>query len=340
MKKRNTLLFLILTFSLIPTFLICVCIGPENIPIPTVLKVLYLGIVNNHHNSISVFYDIIWRIRIPRVLASFVAGAALSIAGLLLQILFRNPIVGPWVLGVESGSVLAVGLLILAGALVVPGGVTSPWAIFAAALVGALAVMMIIIVLAGVVRSIVTLLLIGVTIGYLCSALLSILEALATKIQLQAFVMWSLGSLGAVTWSQLKVMSIIFILCLILSVICGKGLNAYILGEEHAKTLGVNIRAVRIMVILTSSILTAVITAFAGPIAFIGLAVPHIARLLYRTADSRILVPASAVIGAIVTAYCDLASRMILAPVELPISTTTSLFGAPILIMLLTRRRA
>ncbi|NPA70080.1 MAG: iron ABC transporter permease [Crenarchaeota archaeon] len=339
MKSRHIILFSILLLSLIPTFLICVCVGPEYIPPLKVLSILYSGIVGNNHSS-TVFYDIVWRIRVPRVIASFIAGAALSISGLLLQILFRNPIVGPWVLGVESGSVLAVGLLILAGALVVPGGVTSPWALFAASLIGALAVMFIVLILAGVVRSIVTLLLIGVTIGYLCSAMLSILEALATKIQLQAFVMWSLGSLGAVTWSQIKVMTLVFIPCLVLSIICGKGLNAYILGEEHAKTLGVNVRIVRIMVILVSSILTAVITAFAGPIAFIGLAVPHIARLLYRTADSRILIPASAIIGAVVTAYCDLASRMMLAPVELPISTTTSLFGAPILIMLLTRRRS
>ncbi len=339
MKRRYLILFSILAFSLIPTFLICTCVGPEYIPPLEVLKILYSGILGNNHHISTVFYDIVWRIRVPRVIASFIAGAALSISGLLLQILFRNPIVGPWVLGVESGSVLAVGLLILAGALVVPGGVTSPWALFAASLIGALAVMFIVLILAGVVRSIVTLLLIGVTIGYLCSAMLSILEALATKIQLQAFVMWSLGSLGAVTWSQIKVMTLVFVPCLVLSMICGKGLNAYILGEDHAKTLGVNVRAVRIMVILVSSILTAVITAFAGPIAFIGLAVPHIARLLYKTADSRILVPASAIIGAIVTAYCDLASRMMLAPVELPISTTTSLFGAPILIMLLTRRR-
>ncbi len=337
---KNILILLTLSTLLIPTFIICTCIGPVNIPIKYILKVLICGILHkNVDNSVIQYFDIIWRIRIPRVLTSFIAGACLSVSGLLLQILFRNPIVGPWVLGIESGSTLAVGLLVLTGSLVVPGGINNPWTLFLTSLIGALAVMFVVLSIAGVVRSIVTLLLIGIMIGYICSAILNILEVFAKNIQLHAFIIWTLGSLGYVTWRELFVIISISIPCILLTGILSKSLNAYILGEDYAKTLGVNIRLVRILVILLSSILTAIITAFTGPIAFIGLAIPHIARLIFKTSDSRILIPATAIIGSLILSYCDLIARTALSPIELPISTTTSLIGAPIVIILLLRYR-
>ncbi len=341
-NSKNILLLIFLSLLLLPTFIVCTCIGPVYIPVKYIIKIIIIGLLHNSknlNNPLSEYYDIIWNIRLPRVITGFIAGACLSISGLLLQILFRNPIVGPWVLGVESGSTLAVGLLVLAGTLIVPGGITNPWTLFLTSLIGALAVMMIVLSIAGIVRSIVTLLLIGVMIGYMCSAVLNILEVFARNIQLHAFIIWSLGSLGYVTWSQLFVICVISIPCMLLTLLISKSLNAYILGEEYAKTLGVNIKIVRILVILLSSILTAIITAFTGPIAFIGLAIPHIARMIFKTSDSRVLIPASAIIGALITSYCDLAARTLIIPVELPISTVTSLIGAPIVITLLMRYR-
>ncbi len=347
MFYKNTFLLILFTFLIFPTVIIYISVGPVHIPFSEVMKILYIGIMKsigfkNAHSTNSNFfeyYDIVWRIRLPRVLAGLIAGACLSVAGLLLQVLFRNPIVGPWVLGVESGSMLAVGLLVLAGALAIPGGVTSPWAIFTASLAGSLCVMFLVLSIASIVRSVVTLLLIGIMIGYICSAVLSILEVLARSIQLHAFIIWSFGSLSFITWTQLKVMTYIALPCVISSMLLGKYLNAYLLGEEYAKTLGVDIRKVRIVIILLASILTSIITAFAGPIAFIGLAVPHIARLILRTSDARYLIPASALLGALLTVYCDLAARTVLSPQELPISTMTSLIGAPIVISLLMKRR-
>ncbi len=345
MYIRQISILLLLSILLIPTFFIYICLGPVKIPMNYIMKVLALGIDKAFNSKLMVpqslveYFDIIWKIRLPRVLAGFLAGAALSVSGLLLQVLFRNPIVGPWVLGVESGSALAVGLLVLAGALAVPGGITSPWAIFAASLMGSLAVMMLVLSIASIVRSIVTLLLIGIMIGYICSAVLSILEVLARNIQLHAFIIWSFGSLSFVTWSQLKLIALVSLPCILLSILLGKCLNAYLLGEDYAKTLGVDVRNMRVVIILLASILTAIITAFTGPIAFIGLAVPHIARLILKTNDARLLVPASALLGSILTVYCDLAARLILSPQELPISTMTSLIGAPIVITLLMRRR-
>ncbi len=345
MHVRQISVLLVLSTLLVPTFFIYICLGPINIPVKYVLNVLVLGLDKAFCSKLAIplnlveYFDIVWKIRLPRVLASFLAGAALSVSGLLLQILFRNPIVGPWVLGIESGAALAVGLLVLAGALAVPGGITSPWAIFASSLMGSLAVMMLVLLIASIVRSVVSLLPTGTMIGYTCRAVLSILEVLARSIQLHAFIIWSFGSLSFVTWTQLKLMALVALPCILISTLLGKCLNAYLLGEDYARTLGVNVQNMRIAIILLASVLTAIITAFTGPIAFIGLAVPHVARLVLRTNDARILVPASALLGSVLTAYCDLAARLILSPQELPISTMTSLIGAPIVIILLLRRK-
>jgi iron complex transport system permease protein len=282
--------------------------------------------------------QMLWEIRFPRAVAAAFGGASLAVGGLLLQIFFRNPIVDPFVLGISSGATLAVGAVLLAG-LAVGKGAVSPYLMNLAALAGAALVLVLVVAVAGRVRSAVTLLLVGLMIGYLCSAGSNILVAVAEKEKVHAFVLWTLGSFSGFTWDEVGILAVCatgliggaYLLC--------KPLNALLLGEDYARSLGVNLRTARVLLVLLASGLAAIVTAFAGPVGFVGLAAPHLARLLLGTADNRYLIPAAALVGAVITGGCDLVARLILSPVELPLSAVTALFGAPLVISLLLRRR-
>ena len=257
----------------------------------------------------------------------------------MLQVFFRNPIVGPYVLGISSGATLAVGLVMLGG-LSMGLSAIHPFFLSLAAFCGALGVMVIIVATASRVKSIVTLLIIGLMMGYLCYAATSILIAFAEKEKVKGFVLWQMGSFSGFTWQELYLVILLGIPLLIGAYLMSKPLNAFLLGEDYAKTMGVNIRLFRFLIIIFSSALAGLVTAFAGPVAFIGLAIPHLARLTFGTSDNRILIPGAVLIGAIVTLLCDLVARTIFSPVELPLSAVTSLFGAPVVIGFLLKRRA
>lgn len=332
MRIKNTTIFIGLIIGMILTFLVCVAFGSVKIEFKEIIDVVLRGMDNTEH------YKIIYNIRIPRVLATMVGGACLAVSGILLQIFFKNPIVEPYILGVSSGSTLAVALMILGGYTLGFENITS-MSIFVAAFIGALIVMSVVILFASKVKNITTLLIIGIMTGYVCSGITNVLQSFANSEKLKEFTVWSMGSFSGFTWEKVEILILIGMLGLLMSIFIIKPLNAFLLGEEYAKSIGINIKFFRFLVVFISSILAAIVSAFAGPIGFIGLAVPQISKLILKTSDNRVLIPVVIFLGSIVTAICDLISRVILSPIELPISTITSLLGAPIVVMLLMKRK-
>lgn len=330
---KTSILFIILIAALLFTFLLNVGIGSIKIEITEVARIL-LG----QPAQDPVHESIIYKIRLPRALATIIGGASLAVAGLLLQVFFRNPIVGPYILGISSGSTLAVGLVLLAG-VTFGVGFTSPLLLFLASFIGALSVMVLVLAIATKVKSIVTLLVIGLMVGSLTGAITSFLMAFAEAEGVHRFVMWGQGSYSGFTWSQVRVLAIIGIPLIFSTLLICKPLNAFLLGEDYAKSMGVPIKIFRYVIVTLASMLAALITAFTGPIAFIGMAVPHLGRTIFQTSDNRILIPATILLGATVTSLCDLLARTLFSPVELPISAVTSFFGAPIVVFLLMKRR-
>lgn len=286
----------------------------------------------------STMSAIIWKIRIPRAIAAVFGGAFLAVSGLLLQVYFRNPIVGPFILGISSGATVMVSFVMLT-TLTVGMTVLSPFMTTIAAFAGAYGVMLIVVTVASRVNSGITLLIVGLMMGYLCHAVTSVLTALAEKEKIKGFVLWQLGSFSGFKWSEIGILLIFGGLILLLVYLLSKPLNAFLLGETYAASMGVNIRRFRILILLCACALAGMLTAMAGPVAFVGLAVPHMARLIFQTSDNRILIPGACLVGAVVTSLCDLIARMLLSPVELPLSAITAFFGAPIVISLLLKRR-
>lgn len=304
--------------------------------IPYSLAEIWHVLLNPQEASIT--STIIWNIRIPRAIAAVFGGAYLAAAGLLLQIYFRNPIVGPYILGISSGASLMVSVVMLTS-------VTVGWTFFTpfistlAAFVGAYGVMLIVLAIATRIQGGVTLLIVGLMMGYLCGAVTAILTALAEKDKIKGFVLWQLGSFSGFKWDEIWILLIFGGCILTLLYLQSKPLNAFLLGEEYAASMGVNIRRFRLLLLLCACALAGMITSMAGPVAFIGMAVPHMARLSFGTSDNRILIPGACLMGALVTSLCDLIARTVLAPVELPLSAITAFFGAPIVIALLLKRR-
>ncbi len=289
-------------------------------------------------DSGSTMGAIIWKIRIPRAIAAVLGGAFLAVSGLLLQVYFRNPIVGPFILGISSGATVMVSLVMLT-TLTVGMTVLSPFMTTVAAFVGAYGVMTIVVAVASRVKSGITLLIVGLMMGYLCHAVTAVLQALAEKEKIKGFVLWQLGSFSGFKWSEISLLLIVGGLILLGIYLLSKPLNAFLLGETYAASMGVNIRRFRVLILLCACALAGMVTSMAGPVAFVGLAVPHMARLVFQTSDNRILVPGACLVGALVASLCDLIARMLLAPVELPLSAITAFFGAPIVIGLLLKRR-
>lgn len=281
---------------------------------------------------------IIWKIRLPRTFGAAMGGAYLAVSGLLLQVFFRNPIVGPFILGISSGATVMVSLVMLTS-LTLGLTVFNPYMTTIAAFAGAYAVMILVLFVSARVKNGVTLLIVGLMMGYLCSAVTAILSALAEKEKIKGFVLWQLGSFSGCKWSEIGVFFVMGGALLVFCYSLSKPLNAFLLGEEYAASMGVNIKRFRIFIPLCACALAGMVTSVAGPVAFIGLAVPHMARLSFGTSDNRILIPGVVLLGAIVTSLCDLVARMVLSPVELPLSAITSFFGAPIVIGLLLKKK-
>ena len=333
MNQTTVLTMLALSVLLIFSFIICVSLGSVRIGFSELIRILFqFGEVDPGMS------DIVWDIRFPRTLGALLGGASLAVSGIMLQVFFKNPIVEPFILGISSGAVLFVALVVLGG-VTLGFSVISPIMMVVAALLGSSIVMVIVVFFAGKVKDVVTLLVIGLMVGYLCSAFTSILIAFADKEQIQGFVIWTLGSFSGFSWASVYILMILSIPIFASLLFIVKPLNAFLMGEEYARSMGVNIKGFRIALVAITSVLASVVTAFAGPVAFIGLAVPHITRLIFKTADNKILVPGSILMGGVVTMLCDLISRTVMAPVELPISAVTSFIGAPIVIFLILKRR-
>lgn len=282
-------------------------------------------------------YSIIWKIRLPRLLMAAVLGGALALSGYLMQTFFRNPIAGPYVLGISSGAkmVLAVVTIIWSGHIASMPVSLNVLTSFA----GSMLCMLFVLFFAGKVKSMATLLVVGVMIGNICSAVTDFMINFANEAQIVNLTHWSLGTFSGASWPNLKVASVLILVTFILTFLTAKPMSAYQLGEDYAKSMGINIKIFRIILITIASMLSACVTAFAGPIAFVGIAVPHITKLLFGTAKPIVMIPAVTMCGSIFCMACDLIARTALAPSELSIGTVTSVIGAPIVIWLMVGRK-
>ena len=334
MTKRllTTMWFVVFAAGVLLIFLLNVGVGSANITVSEIVRIMAGRIEKTETRAL-----IIQRIRLPRALASLCGGASLAIAGLLMQTYFGNPIVEPYILGISSGSSLFVGLVMLGGVTFGMKTVT-PMFMFAGAFTGALVIMAIILLASTRVRSTVTLLIIGLMAGYVCGAATSLLAAFAERDRLAHFSMWNMGSFAGFTWQHIHILYGITAPSLLASFLMVKPLNALNMGDQYAASMGVNVRTTRYLIIFVASVLTAAVTAFAGPVSFVGLAVPHICRIVFRTSDNRILAPGALLGGAFMAALCDFAARNIMPPVDLPLGAITAIIGAPIVVFLLTRK--
>ena len=330
--NRIALVLILAAVLLAVSSVLAIGIGSVYIPPDKVVEALF-----SKDAVGSTEYIIVTNMRLTRVIASIFGGGALALSGLLLQILFQNPIADPYVLGISSGARLFVGLVMLGG-LTFGFSTTNPWFLFLGSLGGALAVMAIVLLFAMRMHSVVTLLIVGTMLGYLCSAMVNLLVAFSDDNAIADFTRWGMGSFGLMTWSQIQVLVVVCAVIFVLSFLLTKSLNSLMLGESYARTMGVNTRRLRMLMILFSGVLTGVVTAFAGPVAFIGMSVPHICRLLLRTEDARFLVPAVILTGGVFGLVCDLIARTVASPSELAVGTITSFVGVPIVLFLLVKK--
>ncbi len=337
--KKNILFFLIIFLSIIGFFSLNLLLGTISIPTDSIWNIL----TGSKEESI-IWQNIIWKTRFPQTLVALFAGAGLSISGLQMQTVFQNPLAGPSELGISSGASLGVASIILlsgsiGGTALSKMGLVGEIAITLAAIIGAMTVMSIIIAISQRVRGNVILLIIGVMIGYIATAVIGVLKFFSNEEDVRAYVIWGLGSFSKVTGNQIYTFVAILIVLIPLSFLLIKTLNLMLLGEGYARNLGLNIKYSRLFVIACSCIITAIVTAYCGPIVFLGLAVPHLCRTIFSTSDHRILMPAVTLVGASLALLCNLIARMPGFEGALPINSVTALIGAPIVISVLFRKR-
>ena len=331
-KKHYTRGFGLLLALLVLLLAANVLTGSTPLSVKDVLHTL------SHPKDSSTVHSIVWNIRMPRLLAALLLGGALSVAGYQLQTFFANPIAGPFVLGISSGSKLVVALVMIA---CLQKGITlTSGMLILSAFLGAMLCMGIILLAAGRVRNMAILIVCGVMIGYICTAVTDILVTFADDSNIVNLHNWSMGSFSGIGWSSVRTAAITIALALVAAVFLAKPMGAYQLGEAYAQSMGVEIRRFRLMLILLSSLLSACVTAFSGPISFVGVAVPHLMKSLFRTAKPLVMIPACFLGGGVFCLGCDLVARTLFAPAELSISSVTAVFGVPVVLsMLLSRQR-
>lgn len=328
-KMRYILAFLVLGISTVVLVILNIGIGTVEIPFRDILQSIAGKSVDNKR--------ILWDIRMPRTFAALLLGGALGLAGYLLQTFFHNPIAGPFVLGISSGAKMMVALVmvfLMGNALHV-----SSAALVAAAFVGALLSMGFVLAVSRKVNHMAMLVVSGVMIGYICSAITELVVTFASDSDIVNLHNWSRGSFSGMTWNNVKVITGVVLVTFVLIFWIAKPLSAYQLGEVYAQNMGVNIPAFRVLLVILSSILSACIVAFAGPISFVGVAVPHLVKSLLRTTKPILMIPACFLGGSMFCLFCDLLARMLFAPTELSISTVTAVFGAPVVIIVMMRRK-
>ena len=330
-RSRYTLVFvlLILAFGLITVLNINT--GNVHISLSEIVNILLKKATDTKE------YSIIWKIRLPRILMAAILGGALSLSGFLLQTFFENPIAGPFVLGISSGAKLVVALVmiyLLGKSMVATSGI-----MIIAAFAGSMISMGFVLAVAKKIRQMSMLVICGIMIGYICSAITDFVVTFADDSNIVNLHNWSLGSFSGTSWDNVKVMTIVVVPVLIITFLMSKPIGAYQLGEGYAQNMGVNIKMFRVALILLSSILSACVTAFAGPISFVGIAVPHLVKSLLKTSKPILVIPACFLGGAVFCLFCDLIARTVFAPTELSISSVTAVFGAPIVIYIMIHRK-
>ena len=338
MRHHTLLKFLIIILLIAVLFVLNLLLGTVRIPVGNVVSILFGG-----DGGSEVWKNIIISSRVPQALTATVAGAGLAVSGLQMQTVFRNPLAGPSVLGISNGASLGVAFVVLlSGSL---GGVAlsrlgylGSAAMTVAAIAGSLAVMSLILYVAQKVKGNVTLLIIGVMVGYLANAIIGVLKFFSSEEDIRVFVVWGFGSFARVSGDQMLLFVTIMLVLLPLSVLLSKSMNLLLLGDEYAANLGLNLRRSRTLVIVSSGVLVAIVTAYCGPIMFIGFAVPHLCRVIFRTSDHRTLMPGTMAVGAGLALLCNLIARMPGFEGALPVNSVTALVGAPVIAYVLFRK--
>ena len=329
--------FLVLLVLLVLAMIINLSLGSVNIPIKDVIS----GLMGGETAKESWQYILI-DYRLPKTITAILAGGGLAVSGLLMQTLFRNPLAGPFVLGLSSGASLGVATLILGAGIsggIMGGFLLNEWSLVIASAFGSFLVLIAVLAVTYKIKDTMAILIIGLMFGSVTTAVVGVLSYFSNAEQLQQYVFWSFGSLGNQSWNGILILSICSVIGLALSLFSGKSLNALLLGENYAKSMGLHIKRTTLIVILATSILAGSVTAFAGPIAFVGLAVPHLVRQFFTTANHLVLIPAVLICGSILMLVCDTIAQLPFSAYTLPINAISSLVGAPVVIWLLVRKR-
>ena len=339
MKRPVAFYMLLIMASIFLFFFLNLVLGSVSIPLRAVWNILW-----GTGNESVIWQNIIWKSRVPQALTALVAGAGLSVSGLQMQTVFRNPLAGPSVLGISSGASMGVAFVVLlsgslGGVALSKLGFMGEIALTIAAIAVSLSIMALIVFVSQKVRGNVTLLIIGVMIGYIANAVIGVLKFFSVEEDIRAYVIWGLGSFARVSGDQMTLFICIMVVLLPLSFLLVKTLNLLLLGDAYARNLGLNIKRARLLVITCSGVLVAIVTAYCGPIIFLGLAVPHLCRGMFRTSDHRILMPASLLAGASLALVCNLIARMPGFEGALPVNSVTALVGAPVVMSVLFNKR-
>lgn len=336
--KKQNILFTLLLLAMVFLFLVNISLGSVSIPLKEVIK----GIFGQEMTKES-WEIILWNFRFPKAITAILVGIGLSMSGLLMQTLFRNPLAGPYVLGLSSGASLGVAFVIL-GTGLLPAFLSSfflsSYGLVLASSLGAFLVLLAVLLVSQKLKDTMAILIVGLMFGSFTSAIVSVLSYFTTAEKLQKFTFWSMGSISNLTWQEISILSLLTFIGIAISFTVIKPLNALLLGEKYAQSIGVNYKKTRFLIIVATSILAGSITAFAGPIAFIGLAVPHMAKLLFQTSNHLVLFWSTLLLGAIVMLVCDTIAQVPGNDLTLPINAVTSVIGAPIVIWLLVRKKS
>ena len=330
-RSRYATVFFVLLLAFGAITVLNINTGNVHISVENILKIIFL------RQGEEMEYNIIWKIRLPRILMAAILGGGLSLSGFLLQTFFENPIAGPFVLGISSGAKMVVALAMIY--FIGRYQVVSSYTLIIAAFIGSLIATGFILLVSRRVQHMATLLVAGIMIGYICSAVTDFVVTFAEDSDIVNLHGWSQGSFSGMSWSNVQVAAIVVGIAALLAFLMSKPIGAYQLGEAYAQSMGVNIKAFRVILILLSSILSACVTAFAGPISFVGIAVPYLVKRGLHTSRPLVVIPGTFLGGAVFCMFCDLIARMAFAPTELNISTVTSVFGAPIVIFMMLRRK-
>lgn len=329
-KKRNCIFYCIIALFIIAFVWINTVLGSIHVSSGEIFRIL----TGNSDDTTQI--NIICNIRLPRTVSAFLLGGALALSGYLLQTFFGNPIVGPFVLGISSGAKLSVAIFMIF--FLSMGKELGLNMMVLSAFIGASLAMLFVLVISVKVKSMSVLVVCGIMIGYICSAITDFVVTFADDSNIVNLHNWSMGSLSGINWDEIKVIAVIVVVCLIMTILIIKPMNAYRLGEAYARSVGVNITFLRVMLVFISSLLAACVTAFAGPISFVGIAVPHLVRSWLKTDSANVMIPASFLGGSAVTLLCDVIARTVFAPTEVSISSVTAVFLVPVVIYMMIKR--